>query len=393
MKVEPFYRMTNQIQNYPWGSVDGFSESLGIPNPEERPQAELWMGAHPKAPSRIVHAGNSVGLDEFIQRRFPSNPLPFLFKVLSAGSPLSIQAHPDLSQARHGFEAENRAGVPLDAPERNYRDPNHKPELIGALTDFTALRGFRPPGEIADYLNPLAGPALTPALSRLAAGRSGGPEGEEKALKDFFADLMDLSGGEKRQTLERALAYPEGGEAFEWVHRLATAYPGDIAALAPLYLNLVNLKPGQAMYLPAGELHAYLRGTGMEIMASSDNVLRGGLTVKHVDIPELLRVLVFRGGVPDIIEAVPRSAEERVYPTPAGEFELSEIILDGNRVERRSPSHEILLALRGEFSLAAAERRESLKNGESLYIPPSTETYSLQGEGRLFRAALPFAPQ
>jgi mannose-6-phosphate isomerase len=236
-----------------------------------------------------------MGLDELVARdpagvlgpaaaeKF-NKRLPFLFKVLAAGTPLSIQAHPNLHQAASGYRRENDAGVPLDAFNRNYKDDNHKPEIICALTEYEAMRGFRSAAQIADNFSRILIDELRPPVERLQ--KAADPEGalsdrgdaEGGVFRDFFTRLMTLEDGPKAELIAEALKVCTGGDEGLWIQRLSELYPGDIGIVSPLYLNLVTLKPGEAMYLPAGELHAYLRGLGIELMANSDNVLRGGLT-------------------------------------------------------------------------------------------------------------------
>ncbi len=389
--------LDNPIQNYAWGSRTAIAELLGRPVPSALPEAELWMGAHPKAPSRIVEPPGLGTLDRAIAAepvallgrdvcsRFGAE-LPFLFKVLAAAEPLSIQAHPNREQARAGFRRENDAGVPLDAPERKYRDANHKPELVCALSPFDALFGLRPPDEVAQKLAPLADAQLASALDGTSA-----PGGRLRAL---LQRLLALDGRPRRALLERALreaGQRTGDPAWLWVGRLLARYPDDTGALAPLYLNLVRLLPGQALYLPAGELHAYLEGTALEIMASSDNVLRGGLTPKHVDVAELLATLVFEPHVPAVLDAIPSGAGERVYRTPAREFELGLIELGGDRpyASREGRGLEILLGLDGSVSLRADQTLASLARGRCVLVPASLPGYELRGPGRVARARVP----
>ena len=306
------------------------------------------------------------------------NELPFLLKVLAAAEPLSIQAHPSHEQARRGWARENAEGVPVDAPRRNYRDPNHKPELVSALTPFTALKGFRPLDEIARNLEPVARPEIAPELGRLAR------EQTPLALRALFARLMTLDPEEQAPVLKRATGEAarrrKTDRAWEWVARLMTHYPGDVSVLSPLYLNLVTLAPGEALFLPAGELHAYLEGTALEIMANSDNVLRGGLTPKHVDVPELLATLVFEGHGPEVLKPVDSGPGERVYRTPAREFELGLL-----EVARRAPVHAEPGARRrdparprgrDEDRSPAARRPRSARAARSSSPPPSTRTPS-----------------
>jgi mannose-6-phosphate isomerase len=355
------------------------------------------MGAHPKAPSRIVEPPGLGTLDRAIARdpvallgrevctRFGSE-LPFLFKVLAAAEPLSIQAHPDGEQARAGFRRENEAGLPLDAPERNYRDPNHKPELVCALTPFDAFFGFRPKDEVARRLAPLADEPLTAILRRTSSASI--------ALRAVLQRLLTLDGAPKSALLARARREAERraeDSAWGWVGRLLARHPDDTGALAPLYLNLVSLRPGQALYLPARELHAYLGGTALEVMASSDNVLRGGLTPKHVDVAELLATLVFEPHAPEVLEGSESGGGERLYRTPAREFELGLVDVRAGRPYRPRERRglEILLGLEGDLSLRADHGPVSLARGRCLLVPASLTRYELSGSGRLARVRVP----
>jgi mannose-6-phosphate isomerase len=275
-----FVGISNTPRDYAWGSTTAIPGLLGVA-PTGAPQAELWLGAHPGSPSRLV--GRDGTLADIVHGR-----LPFLLKVLAAGAPLSLQAHPTAAQARAGFERENAAGIPVDAPERNYRDAFHKPEIIYALSDpFTALSGFRSVADTRAVLEPVAGDTrIAPLLVRL------GGDGD---LRSTFEWLITCGPGvedlisavvEAAQTLD--------GASWATVRLLAEHYPGDPGIPISLLLHTIALRPGEVLYLPAGNIHAYLGGLGIELMAASDNVLRGGLTPKHVDVAELLRVLDFR---------------------------------------------------------------------------------------------------
>jgi mannose-6-phosphate isomerase len=392
--------LDNPVQNYAWGSRTAIAELLGRPSPSEQPEAELWMGAHPKAPSRIAEPSGLGTLDRAIQEepvgllgaevcdRF-GNELPFLLKVLAAAEPLSIQAHPNQEQARRGWTRENAEGIPLDAPRRNYRDPNHKPELVSALTPFTALKGFRAFDDVARNLTPAAQPELRAELGRLARERT------PSSLRALFARLMTLEGDEKEPLLARTASEAgrraAGAPRWAWVARLLERYPGDVGALSPLYLNVVTLAPGQALFLPAGELHAYLEGVALEVMANSDNVLRGGLTPKHVDVPELLATLVFEGHEPEVLRPSEAGPGELTYRTPAREFELGFLEIAPDRLYRSDPGRgvEILLALSGTASLRAGESEACLTRGRSVFVPASLPSYRLEGEGRVVRARVP----
>ena len=390
--------LKNPILPYAWGSTEAIPELLGIPA-DGTPRAEMWMGAHPKAPSAIVENGAETPLTDRIaadpegilgpgvRSRF-GDALPFLFKVLAAGAPLSIQAHPSLEAARAGFERENRAGIPLDAPHRNYRDPNHKPECIRALTPFWGLCGFRPAREAAALLD-----AFGVREPRLVPGES--PAEESTALRDFFRELLTLPADRRNAAIDPALNHARGPGAEtpegRWVNALAGAYPGDPGILSPLFLNLVRLAPGEALFLPAGELHAYLDGLGVEIMANSDNVLRGGLTPKHVDVPELMEQIRFAARRPPVLRPEPVSAVEAVFATPAEEFRLSEVRPGPEPTILTARAAEILLGLEGEARLRVpdAGREIPLPRGATLLVPAAVGRYAVSGSGCFFRATTP----
>jgi mannose-6-phosphate isomerase len=393
--------LRNPIQTYAWGSRTAIAELLGAAGPTPEPQAELWMGAHPKAPSRVDTGTGAQPLDRLIRddpeailgpgaaRRFGAS-LPFLFKVLAVAEPLSIQAHPDRAQAAEGFARENRAGLPIDAPQRNYRDPNHKPELICALSEFWALDGFRPAAAIR-----LAVAALCPeSLKTLVDGLDGRPE--DGAIRDFFQGLMGLDERRRRAASAEAAVRAARGATdravCRWVLRLAERYPGDVGVLAPAVLNLICLQPGEALFLPAGRLHAYLEGTGVEIMANSDNVLRGGLTPKHMDVAELLRVLRFEGRPAEVLRPVPAGLSGARYATPAEEFELWVLRVDPGR-PWQGPDRggvEILLCTRGEGRVRVQNGQETgFARGVALLVPAAAGPYSVTGQAVVYRAALP----
>lgn len=362
------------------------------------------MGAHPSAPSRVRRGGawrslfdvigeNPEGeLGDAAHARFGAR-LPFLFKVLAAETPLSLQAHPTAEQARAGFAAEERAGIPLAAAERNYKDPNHKPELVCALGPFDVLCGFRPLERTRELFARLGVPALEDA----ARDQDGRPR--SRALRDLFSWVMSQSGRRRDDlilaTLAQCARLRDRGDAFatecDWALRIAKLYPGDVGVVIALLLNWKRLMPGDALYLPAGQLHAYLGGVAIEIMANSDNVLRAGLTPKHVDVPELLRILEFTEAEPALVELIGQGPE-RVYVTASPEFRLSRIVLDG-----AAPFHasdhggpEILLCVQGV--VLAANRThpggEKLERGNSLFLPAADPAYQLSGTGTVFRATV-----
>ncbi|MDA8425701.1 MAG: mannose-6-phosphate isomerase, class I [Treponema sp.] len=392
------HRLENPIQRYAWGSVDGITRVLGIPNPGGGPMAEIWMGAHPKAPSialdpsgprslgALIEADPAAALGQAALERFGPT-LPFLFKVLSAGTPLSIQAHPGKLKAERGFERENLAGIPPEASERSYRDPNHKPEMAVALTPFELLCGFRPAREITANLR-LAVPGIhSRQLERLESNPG------RVELSMFFYSLISMEERPRRNMLESArrrveelldkgLVPPREIESYRWVPRIMDSFPGDIGAVAPLILNLVRLEPGEAVFVAPGELHAHLSGTCLEIMANSDNVIRGALTQKHVDLPELISVLSFNPERLEVLHSEPAGSGEERFPAPAPDFRLSRISLPEGLVHERSDSGPaILLCTEGSCRLdCPGEEPLLLRRGESVFVEAAAGKYRLAGD-------------
>jgi mannose-6-phosphate isomerase len=388
--------LENPIRDYAWGSRTAIAGLLGEARPSPGPQAELWMGAHPSAPSHAVVAGRRVPLPELVAAapeavlgagvvaRFGPR-LPFLAKLLAAAAPLSIQAHPDARQARAGFDRENALGIPLDSEKRCYRDASHKPELLCALEPFEALRGFRPPEQI----EALAGALGAAAWRRLVAEAFA----REEPLAALFGDLLHLEPTHRRALVAEAAAAAAGAQdpALAWIPRLATLHPGDAGVLAPLYLHHHRLAPGEAIFLPPGELHSYLGGFAVEVMASSDNVLRGGLTAKHVDADELLRVLRFEPGSRQILRPDAEASGAGVYRTPAEEFALSILRLEAGRTFScdARPSVELLLCTRGAARVDAEGGGVALAPGRSCLVPAAAGPYRVEGEGTVHRVAVP----
>ena len=404
MDLKQIFKLDNPIQNYAWGSRSMIASLVGAAEPADQPQAEMWMGAHPKSPSMVTVSGERVSLADLIDahptavlgadtaRRF-NRQMPFLFKVLAAAEPLSIQAHPNKAQALKGFERENRSGIALDAPHRNYRDASHKPEIICALTPFWGLNGFQPIAAIETNLEDYGPESLTTLAAMLKAPHAA------SGLKTFLEALLRMPDHRRAEVIAEVTdkaTLKDGDSVAAWVLRLHARYPDDIGILAPLFLNLVRLAPGQAMYLAAGQLHAYLEGLGIELMANSDNVLRGGLTPKHVDVDELSRVLEFSAAKPQILSADRVSAAEYVYETPAEEFQLSQLKLakstDFKSASARSL--ELLLMIEGAVWLetAGGQAQCRLSKGESVMVPACLPGYRIHGEGHIFRAAVPLPP-
>lgn len=400
--VHRMRRLKNPIQNYAWGSKTAIADLTGRRGPSPKPEAELWMGAHPKAPSQVDCNGHTLTLQDLIARypeeilgtgvaRRYGNQLPFLFKVLAATEPLSIQAHPNQNQARTGYERENQAKIPLDAPHRNYRDENHKPEIICALTEFWGLNGFRAIEDLRRLLECYCPNSLADffmSLHRLSP---------ENTLRQLFRHLLTLQRNEKDNTIaevvHRAQRTTPEDPLSRWLLKLCAAYPGDIGILAPIILNLVRLTPGQAMHLPAGRLHAYLEGVGIELMANSDNVLRGGLTSKHVDQDELMRVLQFESCDPGVMTAQSISRTEARFSTSADEFILAKLTVapGANHEASHDRNVEILLLTSGQATLETITTGEQLhvKRGDSILIPAAAGSYRISGQAEIYKATVP----
>ncbi|WP_159666482.1 mannose-6-phosphate isomerase, class I [Streptomyces mexicanus] len=379
-------RLDNTIRPYAWGSTTAIPHLLGV-EPSGEPQAEMWMGAHPGAPSRTAR-GTLVEVIETDPRRdlgpetvAKFGPrLPFLLKILAAGAPLSLQVHPDLKQAQEGYTDEERRGVPVDAPHRNYKDANHKPELICALTEFDGLCGFRAPAEAADLLAALDVDSLKPYVDLLRA------HPEEAALREVLPAVLTADREEIAHTVtEAAAAGARLGGAPAPYAGIARHYPGDPGVLAAMLLNHVRLQPGEALFLGAGIPHAYLSGLGVEIMANSDNVLRCGLTPKHVDVPELLRVVRFEAADPGVLRPEAGPDGEEVYETPIDEFRLSRYVLPEGAAARdlTLTTPQILLCTAG--AVQAGEHR--LTPGQSVFVPAG-EKAEVSGAGTVFRATV-----
>jgi len=402
------YKLRNQIKHYEWGSPDCIPRLLGVPG-DGQPWAELWMGCHPGAPSMISlppAAGGSLAqliaenprrcLGEQAAQKYGT--LPFLFKLLAAEKPLSIQAHPGIALAREGYDRENSAALPLDAPSRSYKDANHKPELFAALAPFAGMCGFRDPGEIrqllAGFLEPSAAPlreSLAPLEQALAAGDAA------SALRNFLAALFRLPPAAREALTQYILSIGESSvpAPLSLMRQFARLYPGDPAVIAPLYLNVFRLEPGEAIFLKTGTLHAYVHGFGVELMANSDNVLRGGLTGKHVDVPELMRALDFRPSQPQIIKPDP-ALSRFTYPAPCEEFSLSVIRRQGGTagfaegsLAANGPS--ICIVTEGEAVFAGSGGDTVLRKGESAFVPPG-EGLALRGCFTLYAASFPGTP-
>ncbi len=376
------------VQSYAWGSPTAIPELLGEPATGQ-PQAELWLGAHPLGPSRLaseatlaeaIAADPAATLGPTVAATYHGR-LPFLLKVLAAAQPLSLQAHPSPEQAAAGFAREEAADIPLDAPHRNYPDANAKPELICPLGPFQALCGFRDPAVTVDLLADLGVPVLGPLVDALAAG-------DVRAAVEWVLGQAESEGAAPLVGAVAAAVRADGSGPFtperRWAADLAGRHPGDVGVVLALLLNLVELDADDAVELPAGNLHAYLGGVGIEIMANSDNVLRGGLTSKHVDGPELLAVL-------DCTPVAMRPLRPRtvapgveVWDSSAPEFRLSRLRPAGGTIPLAPEGPEILLAVDGD--LAAGDL--PLARGQAAFVPAAAGPYGVTGTGTAYRATV-----
>jgi mannose-6-phosphate isomerase len=398
MQPDPFYLLTGKVQHYQWGGFDYIPRLLEIPNPDRKPFAEYWLGAHTNAPADLQGNGS---LDRLLadhpellgpQIRTRYGRLPYLLKVLDVHGMLSIQVHPDKASAIREFARENQEGIPLNAPHRNYRDDNHKPELMLALGDFWLLHGFRNPESMKQSLG------RVPELNFLLEEFSG------SGYEGLYRRVMTMDQEQVNRVLQPLIqriipAYQTGGLDREnpdfWAARGALTYNFEDRVDRGLFsiymLNLVHLRQGEAVFQDAGILHAYLEGQNIEIMSNSDNVLRGGLTPKHIDVPELMKHVLFNSLEPQIITGEARGQGERVYPTSTADFELSSIRLGkGGNYQLGIVGTDIFLLLQGRVEATDGEKKLSFGPGQAVIGFNGTKL-SLQAleNTLLFRASVP----
>jgi mannose-6-phosphate isomerase len=397
------FRTVNATREYAWGSPTRIPELLGEA-PTGRPAAELWMGAHPSAPSTALTDEGPVPLDRLLAAdpaellgadvlaRFGPH-LPYLLKVIAAEKPLSLQVHPSLDGARAGYEREEAAGLALNDPTRNYKDPNHKPELVYALTPFRAMCGFRAPRRAAELLADLDAPLALALDADLRADPT------YRGIRAAFRRLLEPSGRPSASDVEEVVEacrrrLADGSpspRADRTVVLLAEQYPGDPGVVTSLLLNPVTLQPGEAMFIPAGGVHAYLSGLAVEVMASSDNVLRAGLTSKHIDIPELLANVDYVAAPPIRIAPEVFHGATKVFYAPVDDFELSITTLVDDRVHPlpgRGP--RMLLCLDGEVTVTTSDDgRLTLPRGASAFVPAGDGVLTARGAGTLVQADVP----
>jgi mannose-6-phosphate isomerase len=376
------FPLENPIRSYAWGSHTVLADLAGRPSPTADPEAELWIGTHPVAPSRVTAGGTLPELitaDPCAALGPHGDRLSFLLKVLAVERPLSLQVHPDADQARRGHAREEAAGIPLGDPRRSYHDDQPKPELICAVTPFVALCGFAVPQRSAALIADLGIDALKGVVEELGAG----------GLRDAVTTLLCWPAAERAELVAQARTALEGGRHphARWAARLAAAYPGDMGSIIALLMNLVELEPGTAMYVPPRTVHAYLHGTGVEILANSDNVLRGGLTPKHIDLPELLAVTDFQAAGPQLREPEPTGDGAEVYQTPAPQFRLSRYRPDpGRKIDVISPGPGAILCLEGEITVRRGNDVLTLIPGRAVFVPHAGGPLELGGHGLAFHA-------
>ncbi|MDR3020587.1 MAG: mannose-6-phosphate isomerase, class I [Treponema sp.] len=380
--MNKIYKLENQIKRYEWGSLNLIPEFLGIGNEKDLPYAEMWMGTHSSSLSRYLTHDTPVDLAQI------SGELPFLFKLIAVDKPLSIQVHPDKERAAEGFSKEERLGIALNAFKRSYKDSNHKPEILCAISPFTLMAGLREISVIQVFLEELSVvlPPLKQIISPLIRALN------TDALAVFFRILFNISKLEREYITSFISKKEIDGagiittEQWQLMKKLAALYPDDPAILSPLYLNMLSLLPGQAIFIPSGILHSYTSGFGVELMAASDNVIRGGLTPKYVDLPQLMNVADFSPYMPKI--HTPAISSWHCFDLPCREFSLA--IMQGDEV---TASNEIIFPGKGPAICLVTEGRLSagnlkFKKGDSFFIPKDTENLSFKGTYSLF-AALP----
>lgn len=394
MKKAGLLPLKGALQDYAWGGYHYIPNLLGLPAKAGQPVAELWMGTHHRGKAAVVTAEGEQPLDVWLTahpealgektRQQFGNQLPFLFKVLDVREMLSIQTHPTKAQAEAGYERENAAGIPLDAPYRNFKDRNHKPEIMVALTEFWLLHGFRPLAEIAQLLREV--PAFTPLQKDFA----------DRDLKTLYQRIMQMSQERVDAMLEplyqqlKAVPPQSKAQPGYWALRAMNEQQGssyDRGVFSIYLFNLVQLQPGQGIYQAAGIPHAYLEGVNVELMANSDNVFRGGLTPKHVDVEQLLQHILLEPVYPSRIEGDRIGDYETAYPTSAPDFQLNKIELPANATYACQPSSvEILLLLQGKITVEG----HSYGRGR-IWVAPAGQPYrfSAAASSVLYKAFVP----
>lgn len=387
--------LQNTIRNYPWGSTTALAKLQGRIEATE-PEAELWIGAHPDSPSEVIIEGRSVPLNQLINerpremlgpiiQRYGVN-LPFLLKILAVQEPLSIQVHPNLEQAQAGYYREDSTGIGLQSFNRCYHDRNHKREVIVAIDSFSLLSGFLPFDVIKKRLDRINMPVLAAKIDLLNS------KPEPTVLRSVLAAILRLSRSEIDDLIKCVDTHFNSTSSFDyWTRKLANYYPYDAGVISPQIMNLVTLAPEEGVYTEAGTPHSALYGTAVELQSASDNVVRGGLTDKHIDTQEFLRISNFNPLKVSVLKPRLSSNGERHYKTAANEFSLSSIALNileqGQKFKIITSGPEILLPLRGHAVLIdAAGRSSRYYSGQPVFVPATVSSYRVYGTALMFRA-------
>ncbi|HNV92377.1 MAG TPA: mannose-6-phosphate isomerase, class I [Candidatus Cloacimonas sp.] len=384
------YLIKPSLKDYSWGDIKYIQELIGALDMTGKPLAEAWFGAHPQSPSLIITEEGEIPMDKLLETypesmlgKNQGNNLPFLFKILAAAQPLSLQVHPDRQTAQYGFQKEEEARIPITDPNRIFKDPNPKPELICALTPFIAMCGFRPYEEIIRNFQILGIDNLWPALSSFQTKPC------SKNLQELFNHILTSEPSQLETTLSamencKNNISPKFRFTCQICKHLNEFYPQDSGVLSPLLLNTFTLQPGQAIFLEPGILHSYIQGAGIEIMANSDNVIRGGLTPKHIDRDILFAITRFETYLPKLLHPHLKLNELVPYPNPAEEFHLYRLILEGNYILTNQYKPMLVFCFRGSLN---TESGLSLQRGKAMFIPSEEKMLQISGSADLFIAS------
>jgi mannose-6-phosphate isomerase len=402
------FKLKGKVQHYAWGGYDFIPSLLGFENTAHQPCAEYWMGAHPSASSELlVPNDNNISLNQLIQQQpaetitqkvfLRFGELPYLFKVLDVKDMLSIQVHPSKKEAEKGFDAEEKAGIPVSAANRNYKDRNHKPEVMVALSEFWLLHGFKQKAELEKVLQDVQEFNVLLPLFRKEGYQSLYQVVMEMDQREVDHMLMPLVKRELRRKANNELTKNQPGwwvcKLFEGKEKIIDI---DRGVFSIYFFNIVKAEKSEAVFQGAGVPHAYLEGQNVELMANSDNVLRGGLTPKHIDVPELIKHTLFEGVTPVIMKGEGATdGIEKKYPCPVPDFGIHKIELPGNKkYVSITTSLEIIIAVEGGCVINGADSANLvIKKGESVAILPGEEyTLSSTGHCLLFKAFVPALP-
>ncbi len=386
------YMLKPTFQTYAWGDRHYLQQLCNLEEKLGQPMAEMWLGAHPQSPSLLISDDGAIALNRFLDTdpqfylgsaaTLYHQQLPFLLKVLAAEQPLSIQVHPDKFTAENGFLAENMQGIEMGNSFRTFKDDNHKPELLCALTDFTAMCGFRPFKQIVSLFSAFSLQLIWPLFAVFA------DKPDPDTLQELFRQILDSDLTDLQQflaCLNRADCSDDADLEFVKTIclQLNRHHSFDSGIVSPLLLNTFTLKPGQAIFLEAGMIHAYIKGAGVEIMANSDNVIRGGLTPKHIDKAKLFAITSFQPHFPQIIQPEPAVNELVLYSTPAEEFALAHLTLKGDYLYQPQNRPAILLCLAGQ---GIANEELEFSQGTAIFVPACESQLILRGSASLYLA-------